>query len=86
MKIHLIFHISLLQPLKNNPITYKVPPLPFIIIDNSNGSVCINLMIQVSHIQGHEIRIVLYARLDGGDCRFYKADYVVYILMRLPLD
>ena len=24
-------------------------------------------MIQVSHIQGHEIRIVLYARLDGGD-------------------
>ena len=30
-----------------------------------------NLMIQVSHIQGHEIRLVLYARLDGGDYRFY---------------
>jgi hypothetical protein len=30
-------------------------------------SVYINLMIQVSHIQGHEIRIVLYALLGGGD-------------------
>jgi len=29
--------------------------------------VCINLMIQVSHIQGHEIRIVLYALLDNGN-------------------
>jgi hypothetical protein len=29
--------------------------------------VCINSMIQLSHIQGHEIRIVLYARLDNGD-------------------
>ena len=33
--------------------------------------VCTNLMVQLSRIQGHEIRIVLYARLDGGDCRFY---------------
>jgi len=30
----------------------------------------INLMIQVSRIQGHEICIVLYARLDG-DCLLY---------------
>jgi len=30
-------------------------------------TVCINLMIQVSHIQGHEIRIVSYALLDNGD-------------------
>ena len=28
-------------------------------------------MIQVSRIQGHEIRIVSYALLDGSDCRFY---------------
>ena len=33
--------------------------------------VCTNLMVQVSHIQGHEIRVVLYARLDGGDYQFY---------------
>jgi hypothetical protein len=33
-------------------------------------SICINLIIQVSYIQGHEIRIVLYARLDGGDLFF----------------
>ena len=33
--------------------------------------VYINLMIQVSYIQGHEIRIVSYALLDGGNCRFY---------------
>ena len=37
------------------------------------GTVCINLMIQVSHIQGHEIRIVSYALLDGGDCLFYSS-------------
>jgi len=34
-------------------------------------SICINLMIQLSYIQGHEIRIVSYALLDGGDCQFY---------------
>jgi len=28
-------------------------------------------MIQVSHIQGHEIRIVSYTLLDDGDCQFY---------------
>ena len=37
-------------------------------IDNFKEAVCINLMIQVSHIQGHEIRIISYALLDGGDC------------------
>jgi len=47
-------------------------------------SVRTNLIARVSRIQGHEIRIVLYARLDGGDCRLYEADYVVYILMHLP--
>ena len=47
-------------------------------------SVCTNLIAQVSRIQGHEIRVVLYAHLDG-DCRLYEADYVVYILMHLPL-
>ena len=30
-------------------------------------SVCINLIIQVSHIPGHEIHIVSYALWDGGD-------------------
>ena len=42
-------------------------------------------MVQLSRIHGHEIHIVLYVCLDG-DCRLYKADYVVYILMRLPPD
>jgi len=48
-----------------------------------NQTVCINLMIQVSRIQGHEIRIVLYAHLDG-DCRSIKVGYVVYIPTRPP--
>ena len=43
-----------------------------------------NLIAQVSRIPGHEICIVLYALWDGGDYRLYKADYVVYILMRPP--
>ena len=30
-------------------------------------SVCTNLMVQASRIQGHEIRIVLYAHLDSSD-------------------
>ena len=42
-----------------------------------------NLIARVSRIHGHEIHVVLYACLDG-DCRLYEADYVVYILMRLP--
>jgi len=44
MKIHLMFYVSLLQPLKNNPTTYKILPLPPIIINNSNSSYFINLI------------------------------------------
>jgi type IV pilus biogenesis protein CpaD/CtpE len=47
-------------------------------------SVYINLIIQVSRIQGHKIRIVSYALLDSGDCRSIKVGYVVYILTRPP--
>jgi len=39
-----MFYISLLQPLRNDPITYKIPPLPPIIINNSNGLYFINLI------------------------------------------
>jgi hypothetical protein len=39
-----MFYISLLQPLKSEPLTYKVPPPPPIIIDNGNGSYFINLI------------------------------------------
>ena len=46
--------------------------------------ICTNLIARVSRIQGHEIRIVLYARLDNNNCRLYKAGYVVYILIHLP--
>jgi len=38
------------------------------ILDNI---VCINLIIQVSHIQGYEIRIVLYTYLDNSNCLIY---------------
>ena len=44
MKIYLIFYISLLQPLKGEPLTYKVPPPPPIIVDNGNGSYFIDLI------------------------------------------
>jgi hypothetical protein len=44
MKIYLMFYISLLQPLKGKPLTHKVPPPPFIIINNGNGSYFINLI------------------------------------------
>jgi len=39
-----MFYISLLQPLRDNSITYKVPPLSSIIVNNSNGSYFINLI------------------------------------------
>ena len=39
-------------------------------------------MVQASRIHGHEIHVVSYALLDGGDCQYIKAGYVVYILMR----
>ena len=55
------------------------------IITSNFSSVCTNLMARVSYIQGHEIRIVLYARLDSSNCRLYKVDYVVYILIRPSL-
>ena len=34
-------------------------------------SVRTNLIAQVSYILGHEIRIVLYALWDSGDCLLY---------------
>ena len=37
-----MFYVSLLQPLKGKPLTYKIPPPPPIIIDNGNGSYFIN--------------------------------------------
>ena len=52
--------------------------------NNPFKTVCTNLMVQASHIPGHEIRIVSYTLWDGGNCQLYKADYVVYILMHLP--
>jgi len=44
IKIHLMFYISLLQPLKNNPITYEIPSLFSVIINNGNSSYFINLI------------------------------------------
>ena len=44
MKIHLTFYVSLLQPLKGKPLTYKVPLLPPVIINNGNSSYFINLI------------------------------------------
>ena len=44
IKIHPIFHISLLQPLKGEPLIYKIPPPPPIIVDNGNSSYFINLI------------------------------------------
>jgi hypothetical protein len=39
-----MFYISLLQLLKGKPLTYKVPPLPPIIINNGNSSYFIDLI------------------------------------------
>jgi len=44
MKIYLIFYVSLLQPLKDNPITCKVLLPPPIIVNNGNSSYFINLI------------------------------------------
>ena len=44
MKIYLMFHVSLLQPLKREPLIYKVPLPPPIIINNGDGSYFINLI------------------------------------------
>jgi len=39
-----MFYVSLLQPLKDDPMTYKVPLLPPIIVDNGNSFYFINLI------------------------------------------
>ena len=44
IKIHLIFYISLLQPLKSKSLIYKVLLLPPIIINNGICSYFINLI------------------------------------------
>jgi len=44
MKIYLMFHVSLLQPLKDNPTTREIPPLLPVIINNDNGFYFINLI------------------------------------------
>jgi len=61
------------NPLNNSSLHYKKTKIPIstILFLLTLYTVCINLMIQLSHIQGHEILVVLYAHLDGGDCRFH---------------
>jgi len=44
IKIYLMFYISLLQPLKDNPMTHEIPLLLPVIINNGNGSYFINLI------------------------------------------
>jgi len=44
MKIYPTFYISLLQPLKDNPITHEILLLPPIIINNGNSFYFINLI------------------------------------------
>ena len=39
-----MFYISLLQPLKSELLTYKVPPPPPVIVNNGNGSYFMNLI------------------------------------------
>jgi len=39
-----MFYVSLLQPLKDNSITYKILPPPPVIINNNNSSYFINLI------------------------------------------
>ena len=50
---------------------HRLYPPTKILTRGYKAFVCINLMIQVSRVQGHEIRIVSYALLDGGDCLLY---------------
>ena len=38
MKIHPMFHVSLLQPLKREPLIYEVLLPPPIIVDNGDSS------------------------------------------------
>ena len=54
----------IIQPITANIVLYYI-------YVNIIANVRTNLMARLSHIQGHEIRIVLYARLDGGDCLMY---------------
>ena len=51
--------------------TRKTNFVKFIIELKQINIVCTNLMVQVSRVQGHEIRLVLYAYLDGGDHLLY---------------
>ena len=44
MKIYPTFYVSLLQPIKGEPLTCKVPLPPPVIVDNGNGSYFINLI------------------------------------------
>jgi len=44
MKIYLMFYVSLLQPLKDNPITCKILLLFPVIINNGNSSYFIDLI------------------------------------------
>ena len=39
-----MFYISLLQPLKGEPLIYKVPPPPPIIVNNGDGFYFIDLI------------------------------------------
>jgi len=44
MKIYLMFYVSLLQSLKDNPITCEIPLLFSIIVNNGNSFYFIDLI------------------------------------------
>jgi len=43
-----MFYVSLLQPLRDNPITREIPPPPPIIVNNGNGLYFINLLLFIA--------------------------------------
>ena len=71
MKIHLMFYISLLQPLKREPLTHEVPPPLFIIVDNGDGSYFIDLIDDMRWKTRFK-RLELLIKWEGYETRIWE--------------
>jgi hypothetical protein len=78
-----MFYISLLQPLKSRPLIYKVPPLPPVIINNSNSSYLLTWLIICN--KKYNLNNLNFL-LSGKDIKHKPRKFITRLrLTRLPL-
>src|SRR5438046_10462044 len=72
MKIHLMFHMSLLQSSKNNLISRQVPPSQSTIVENKEGLYFVNLINDMKW-NAQSAQFELLIKWEGYEQRTWKS-------------